>query len=809
MRKNWKLYYVVLMILALLVTAAGCKNDSGASTQETEPNVTAEPTEDPRQKELADKYDAAVKAFAGESYALEVSYESSVTVAGQTYSESGEIIQDCRNTGEEEFLAKVNKTIIYGSDAHEVEIQEIFGSGKVYQKIGDGKFYAEITAEDFMDRLIPAKMLDPVLYTLSSNRDDTEITFSQGTAGEDWLMPEGAELINSQGAAELDADGKLLKTSYAISFRYGAAEHTISYEAVTTQADREPSVPKSTEEYVLVDQIDAAVLQEHVVGCLSQTRHVSANHNSLLVSAAAGIIEQKTYSMDAYANGEEYGAKVESSVHISTGNQEPKSNQMVEKMINGKYTYSLDGGKENTSSQMTQSVFEGLINDKLMDLMFSNEYISAVETTYLDGMVLLEFTGTEKMGADMCYDICHSMFNDGDILNNMASSYRTETIEYYIAIDGYSLLPTAAGIYYEGIHVIEGYECLLSQQTDQSFDLASISAHETVFEKSEPEEAPEKLATPLFYHVTGEEGQEMWLLGTIHIGDARTAYLPEEIYDAFYGADAFAVECDVDSFYDLVEEDESLQEKLSDMYFYSDGSTVEDHIDTPELYEAAKRYMKSTGNYFFNAEYMKVYLWGNSISNYNLQRGYALSPEKGVESRLLKLAEEADIPVKEVESTLFQMEMVTGYSDALQEFLLYGSMGVDAEEYWKDSQELYELWCAGDEAALIKKLTEEIDWVLEEEDIDLTELSGEDLEKAQAIIADLENINAQLAEIHKEYNESMSYNRNEGMLDVAVEYLESGETIFYAVGLAHLLDENGLVSALREAGYTVELVAYQ
>ena len=55
----------------------------------------------------------------------------------------------------------------------------------------------------------------------------------------------------------------------------------------------------------------------------------------------------------------------------------------------------------------------------------------------------------------------------------------------------------------------------------------------------------------------------------------------------------------------------------------------------------------------------------------------------------------------------------------------------------------------------------------------------------------------------------MSHNRNDGMLEVLKGYLESGETVFVAVGLAHLLDEtNGLVDTLRAAGYTVELVEF-
>ena len=60
-----------------------------------------------------------------------------------------------------------------------------------------------------------------------------------------------------------------------------------------------------------------------------------------------------------------------------------------------------------------------------------------------------------------------------------------------------------------------------------------------------------------------------------------------------------------------------------------------------------------------------------------------------------------------------------------------------------------------------------------------------------------------------EYNNAMGPDRNEGMLKKAIEYLESGDVIFYAVGLAHLLDEtNGLVDTLQDAGYTVEKVTF-
>ena len=41
-----------------------------------------------------------------------------------------------------------------------------------------------------------------------------------------------------------------------------------------------------------------------------------------------------------------------------------------------------------------------------------------------------------------------------------------------------------------------------------------------------------------------------------------------------------------------------------------------------------------------------------------------------------------------------------------------------------------------------------------------------------------------------------------------VEWLASGDKVFFAVGAAHLVGDAGLVTLLREAGYTVEQLDY-
>ena len=147
---------------------------------------------------------------------------------------------------------------------------------------------------------------------------------------------------------------------------------------------------------------------------------------------------------------------------------------------------------------------------------------------------------------------------------------------------------------------------------------------------------------------------------------------------------------------------------------------------------------------------------------------------------------------------MFQLKMLTGYSDYLQEFQLYSSVYSHGKEAWEGVAELYDLWCAGDEAALIEEMKREV-WAFKEED----------LEDLQYIRDNMESINAELEKIYQEYIKSMESDRNAGMLEVAKGYLESGETVFFAVGLAHLIAEDGLVFTLREAGYTVELVQYK
>ena len=53
----------------------------------------------------------------------------------------------------------------------------------------------------------------------------------------------------------------------------------------------------------------------------------------------------------------------------------------------------------------------------------------------------------------------------------------------------------------------------------------------------------------------------------------------------------------------------------------------------------------------------------------------------------------------------------------------------------------------------------------------------------------------------------MLTDRNIGMADKAEEYLDSGKSVFFAVGAAHMVDSDGVVQLMKDRGYTVERIS--
>jgi len=282
---------------------------------------------------------------------------------------------------------------------------------------------------------------------------------------------------------------------------------------------------------------------------------------------------------------------------------------------------------------------------------------------------------------------------------------------------------------------------------------------------------------PMLFHVTGPEGAEGYLFGTIHVADERVNTVLSKLLPYLDACDALAVEFDIVAY----ENDYAAQMASMQQFLLQDGSTVDQHMPK-ELFDRASALLNEAG---LMPDLTKIYnlsMWSQLVEQAALMTRTDYSMEIGMDRTLIQHCYEKNIEVRDVESAELQYGLLAGFSDELNLLLIENTLD-SLEDYSEAIDRLYGAWLAGSYEGLME--------VLEEEDEGSEELT----EAQKALLED--------------YNDKMLTQRNLGMRDKAVQWLEAGDKVFFAVGAAHLMDEDGLVALLRAAGYTVEQVEYR
>lgn len=570
----------------------------------------------------------------------------------------------------------------------------------------------------------------------------------------------------------------MAKTVYTIGYTHGSA--TVSVE-ITAEAEvysgAAVEAPQNIYQYNKIEAIEAPRLFDTALLYIYASEAASSTINQTLFCQAAGYTRTEQTQMHYTGVGVNHQSSVTQNVTAIDNTGAVETYTATEEFRDGQYTRADNGGAATPDASVNANAMLTYLQGYCSDNIPALNYIASAKLENVSGLYRLELELSPKWSKYMSQNICYQLFQDADFLDNLATDNETTAAKHYMFLDPFTGFPLSVGTTYAATHTIEGQKYLLAQEITQSYQLANVSTYVELTGELPEETAPAQQATPLLYKVTGSEGQEMYLMGTIHVGDAKTGFLPQEVYDAFNASDALAVEADILTFEDKIASDPQLAAQIAAAYANTSGTTMQELLGE-ELYATALKLLQASGNYTSNMEAMKPFVWESTISSFYLTMG-RLRSELGMDMRLLKLANEQNKKVLEVESALFQYEMLAGFSPELQKLQLEDTLTCNVTEYCNDAQELYDLWCAGDEAALREMLNEDPGTMTEDE---------------QAL--------------YQEYTDAMIIDRNKGMLNVAISYLEGEQTVFYAVGLAHLLQENGLVDTLREAGYTVEQVIY-
>ncbi len=774
-----------LLVLVLICSLLGCGNTTPTPTTAPSTMPTTAPATPPTtqatEPSATNTYtQAALPLRDAQNLKVELTTKKSIVALGGTFSSVSEQELILTGISTDAFAATLSEDLEIGE--YQDEFTEYFSDGVLYINVYDtGYFQGDMTADDFIARFAPAVLLDETLYTdISSQKSDSSIslTFANPIGPEKWALPQGAKFLSASGSAKITNNGTLSKTVYTIDYTLGNT--TVSME-VTAEAevydDKAPEAPQNPERYNKIDSIEAPRLYDTAILYVLSSETASSTVNQTIISQAAGYTQLEQAELHYVGTANNHLSSVQQALTSVDSTGTTNTYTLIEKFQDGQYTYIENGGASTPDSSVNAEIMAEYVQNLCFANILSLDYISSAKMEDLNGLLYLEMELNSEWGELTAKDLSYRLFQDENFLDNYATNYETTTASHYLCLNPATGFPVAIGIAYAGTHTIDGQKYILAQEAVQNYRLSDSSTYTELTGKISAETAPAEQAMPLLYRVTGANGQEMYLMGTIHVGDAKTGFLPDEVYDAFNASDALAVEADVIAFEEKIETDSQLATKLAEILTNPGGSATKDRLDT-NVYDLAVKLLKASGNYSSSTEYMIPYAWGSSIENFYLTLG-GLRPEKGMDMRLLMLAKEQNKKILEVESALSQYEMFAGFSNDLQVLLLEEVVSTSVTEYCEDVQTLYDLWCTGDEDALREILLNDTDNLINEE-----------------------------LSLYQEYINAMVIERNDNMLDVAVSYLESEDTVFFAVGLAHLLQENGLVDTLREAGYTVEQVNY-
>lgn len=270
----------------------------------------------------------------------------------------------------------------------------------------------------------------------------------------------------------------------------------------------------------------------------------------------------------------------------------------------------------------------------------------------------------------------------------------------------------------------------------------------------------------------------IYLFGSIHVGDEEMYPLPDAILQAYENTEYLAVEVDTIPY--INNEDASVDMVMR--MLYTDGTTIADHIDE-QLYEKLVSFLTLREYYNPLFDLYNVTFFNQILDELALFES-GLDSSLGIDMYFLTRAYEEERPILEIETYEFQMDLMFSFSQEAETYLLRANL----KQYYKSVQDLKKLlkiYKSGDQQALEALLSEEYD--LSEIEVYLTD----------EIQAELDN-----------YDKAMMHDRNINMADVAADYIESGKTVFYVVGAAHMLGEDGVPALLADMGYTVTRVDY-
>jgi uncharacterized protein YbaP (TraB family) len=278
-------------------------------------------------------------------------------------------------------------------------------------------------------------------------------------------------------------------------------------------------------------------------------------------------------------------------------------------------------------------------------------------------------------------------------------------------------------------------------------------------------DAPPKVSAArqrgILYRVR-HQGNTSYLFGTIHFGKASFFPLEAEVTRALADASKLVVEIDM-------RDNAPVLAAMNKYAFYTGDDTIDKHLSRENL-SSLQQSLRKFAIPFDQVARMKPWTMANLLLAVDLERnGYKSSD--GTEFFLLGVAKAQGKAVDALESADYQLSLFDGMPQAQQEgYLSEVLAGIDDGSTLKKAAFMINAWGNADAAAFDTILRETLD---------------EKKPSSEFLVRTLLD------------------KRNPEMASKIETLLKQDKVTFVAVGLLHMLGENGVPRLLRQRGYEV------
>ena len=416
-------------------------------------------------------------------------------------------------------------------------------------------------------------------------------------------------------------------------------------------------------------------------------------------------------------------------------------------------------------SALADSYALGLVDDNYTSYIQSTvtmEQLENMSRIVADKLALLELPQRTADAVGLVVDTTR-----GGVMNALyqqAAAYELPGVE------------EGAASFLAGLGVVQGDQAgELALERPCTYQEAMVMANRLILAVYDANDAGAK---GLLWKATNGENT-LYLLGTIHLDRDNVYPLHKSLRDAIDASQTVSFELDLN--------DQEGLALLQSLQTYSDGTTLADHI-SPELYQRVQAQSEALGMGPNGLDGYKPWALASTFSTMSMTNDTTGANAMAIDLYVNARAVNGGKTIDSVETYAFQGGIFDGLSAEYQERYLDSALSLlemaqggetdpAMEETARQQEEMmsgmFAAWKAGDPEAFAQVY-----------------------DKAAVINSD------------DELNSKLFTERDPGMIQAAASYLETeGEnTFFLAVGAGHMVDPGGIVSGLRELGYTVELV---